>query len=371
MTSGEVTVTIDAPPERVWPWVADLGKHGAWSPKPYSVEWIEGEPNAVGSRYRSVGEIPNDKHHVNEGEIVESHPTDRFVLHAHDKEGDYANTFTLKPAGSSTEVTIHLEFVKMHGMASMMVPIIFPLVGQEGHARPDGDAEAEGRGRVERLTRSGTDAWRPRRRAHRAGDDGDVPRLHRSRHSTSAESIRTIHRALDLGVTLLDTAEAYGPFTNEELVGRAIKDHRDEVVLATKFGWISHVPGGTGPLDSRPANVRAAVEGSLQRLATDHIDLLYQHRVDPDTPIEDTVGAMAELVAEGKVRHIGLSEAWVDTIRRANAVHPDRGIAVRVLVVDPRSRGRRAGGRAGARHRVRRVLAPRTRLPHRPDPDDR
>ncbi len=136
------------------------------------------------------------------------------------------------------------------------------------------------------------------------------------------ESIRTIHRALDLGVTLLDTAEAYGPFTNEELVGRAIKDHRDDVVLATKFGWISHVPGGTGPLDSRPENVRVAVEGSLQRLATDHIDLLYQHRVDPNTPIEDTVGAMAGLVAEGKVRHIGLSEAWVDTIRRANTVHP-------------------------------------------------
>jgi aryl-alcohol dehydrogenase-like predicted oxidoreductase len=137
-----------------------------------------------------------------------------------------------------------------------------------------------------------------------------------------AESIRTIHRALDLGVTLLDTAEAYGPFTNEELVGRAIKGHRDDVVLATKFGWISHVSGGTAPLDSRPENVRFAVEGSLQRLATDHIDLLYQHRVDPNTPIEDTVGAMAGLVAEGKVRHIGLSEAWVDTIRRANAVHP-------------------------------------------------
>ncbi len=136
------------------------------------------------------------------------------------------------------------------------------------------------------------------------------------------ESIRTIHRALDLGVTLIDTAEAYGPFTNEELVGRAIKDRRDEVVLATKFGWISHVPGGTGSLDSRPENVRAAVEGSLQRLATDRIDLLYQHRVDPNTPIEDTVGAMAGLVAEGKIRYIGLSEARVDTIRRANAVHP-------------------------------------------------
>ena len=131
MTSGEVTVTIDAPPERVWPWVADLGKHAAFSPKPYSVEWIEGEPNAVGSRYRSVGEIPTDKHHVNEGEIVENHPNERFVLHAHDKEGDYANTFTLRPAGSSTEVTLRLEFVKMHGVAVVMVPIIFPLVGKK------------------------------------------------------------------------------------------------------------------------------------------------------------------------------------------------------------------------------------------------
>jgi aryl-alcohol dehydrogenase-like predicted oxidoreductase len=137
-----------------------------------------------------------------------------------------------------------------------------------------------------------------------------------------AESIRTIRRALDLGVTLIDTAEVYGPFTNEELVGRAIRGRRDEAVLATKFGWISHVPGGRGGLDSRPANVRAAVAGSLKRLATDYIDLYYQHRVDPNTPIEDTVGAMAELVAEGKVGHIGLSEAWVGTIRRAHVVHP-------------------------------------------------
>ena len=99
-------------------------------------------------------------------------------------------------------------------------------------------------------------------------------------------------------------------------------------MLATKFGWISHVPGGTPPLDSRPENVRVAVEDSLRRLATDHIDLLYQHRVDPNTPIEDTVGAMAGLVAEGKVRHIGLSEAWVDTIRRAQRRPPDHGPAV-------------------------------------------
>jgi aryl-alcohol dehydrogenase-like predicted oxidoreductase len=140
--------------------------------------------------------------------------------------------------------------------------------------------------------------------------------------SDDAESIRTIHRALDLGVTLIDTAEIYGPFTNEELVGRAIKDRRDHVVLATKFGMVSHASGGPGHLDSSPTNIRTAVDGSLKRLATDHIDLYYQHRVDPNTAIEDTVGALAELVTEGKIRHIGLSEAWVGTIRRAHAVHP-------------------------------------------------
>lgn len=137
-----------------------------------------------------------------------------------------------------------------------------------------------------------------------------------------AESIRTIHRALDLGVTLIDTAEVYGPYTNEELVGRAIKGRRDEVVLATKFGWISHIPGGERGLDSRPENIRIAVEGSLKRLGTDHIDLYHQHRVDPNTPIEDTVGALAGLVADGKIRYIGLSEAGPNTIRRAHAVHP-------------------------------------------------
>ena len=134
------------------------------------------------------------------------------------------------------------------------------------------------------------------------------------------QSIRTIRHALDLGVTHLDTAEVYGPFVNEELVGRAIKGRRDEVVLATKFGLVSHT-GRPGP-DSTPAGIRIAVEGSLRRLGTDHIDLYYQHRVDQDTPIEDTVGALAELVAEGKVRHIGLSEASPTTIRRAHAVHP-------------------------------------------------
>jgi aryl-alcohol dehydrogenase-like predicted oxidoreductase len=137
----------------------------------------------------------------------------------------------------------------------------------------------------------------------------------------NAESIRTIHRALELGITLIDTAEIYGPFANEELVGQAIKDRREEVVLATKFGLVSHAGGGPGNLDSSPANIRSAVEGSLRRLGTDYIDLYYQHRVDPQTPIEDTVGTLAELVAEGKIRHIGLSEAGPDTIRRAHAVH--------------------------------------------------
>ena len=136
------------------------------------------------------------------------------------------------------------------------------------------------------------------------------------------ESIRAIHRALDLGVTHIDTAEIYGPFHSEELVGQAIKDRREQVVLATKFGLVSHSGGGPGVIDSSPANIRAAVEGSLTRLGVDHIDLYYQHRVDPNTPIEETVGALAELVAEGKVLHIGLSEASPDTIRRAHAVHP-------------------------------------------------
>lgn len=140
--------------------------------------------------------------------------------------------------------------------------------------------------------------------------------------ANDAESIRTIHRALDLGVTHLDTAEIYGPYVNEELVGRAIKGRRDQVVLATKFGFVSHTGGGPGVLDSSPTNIRVAIEGSLKRLGTDHIDLYYQHRVDPNTPIEDTMGALAELVAEGKVRHIGLSEASPQTIRRAHAVHP-------------------------------------------------
>ena len=136
-----------------------------------------------------------------------------------------------------------------------------------------------------------------------------------------ASSIRTIHRALDLGVSHIDTAELYGPFTNEELVGRALVGRRDSVVLATKFGLMSHV-GNAGPVDSSAASIRIAVEGSLTRLQTDHIDLYYQHRVDPAVPIEETVGAMADLVRAGKVRHLGLSEAAPATLRRAVAVHP-------------------------------------------------
>lgn len=136
-----------------------------------------------------------------------------------------------------------------------------------------------------------------------------------------AQSIAVIHRALDLGVTLFDTAEMYGPHTNEVLVGKALKDRRDEAFIATKFG-INRQPDGSAITDGSPANVRRAVEGSLSRLGVDHIDLYYQHRIDPNTPIEETVGAMAELVKEGKVRFIGLSEAAPATLRRAHAEHP-------------------------------------------------
>src|SRR3954464_5960536 len=137
-----------------------------------------------------------------------------------------------------------------------------------------------------------------------------------------AESIRTIHRALELGVTHIDTAEIYGPFLSEDIVGRAIAGRRADVVTATKFGLVSHAGGGPGVVDSSAANVKSAVEGSLKRLGTDHIDLYYQHRVDRGTPIEETAQAVADLIAEGKVRHFGLSEASPETIRRAHAVQP-------------------------------------------------
>lgn len=139
-----------------------------------------------------------------------------------------------------------------------------------------------------------------------------------------ADGARTILGALDRGVTFLDTAEMYGPYTNEELLGKTLAEagRRDDAVIATKFGTIRHTTTGERGLDGTPTNVRLAVEGSLRRLRTDRIDIYYQHRMDPATPIEDTVGALAELVAEGKIRGYGLSEASVATIRRAHAVHP-------------------------------------------------
>jgi aryl-alcohol dehydrogenase-like predicted oxidoreductase len=135
------------------------------------------------------------------------------------------------------------------------------------------------------------------------------------------ESVATLHRAIELGVTFLDTAEAYGPYTNEELLGKALKGRRDKVILATKFGFRLEGDQLVGT-DSRPEHIGEVTEASLRRLGTDHIDLLYQHRVDPTVPIEDVVGAMADLVREGKVRFLGLSEAGEATIRRAHAVHP-------------------------------------------------
>jgi aryl-alcohol dehydrogenase-like predicted oxidoreductase len=136
------------------------------------------------------------------------------------------------------------------------------------------------------------------------------------------ESIKTIHRAIDLGVNFLDTADMYGPFTNEELVGRAIRDRREDVILATKFGMVrSDDPVARG-VDGRPEYVRSACEGSLRRLGVETIDLYYQHRIDPQTPIEETIGAMAQLVKEGKVRFLGLSEAGSQTLRSAHAIHP-------------------------------------------------
>jgi aryl-alcohol dehydrogenase-like predicted oxidoreductase len=135
------------------------------------------------------------------------------------------------------------------------------------------------------------------------------------------ESIATIHRAIDLGLNFFDTAEVYGPFKNEELLGNALKGRRDQVVIATKFGF-RIVDGKIEGRDSHPEHIREVVEASLRRLGTDHIDLLYQHRVDPDVPIEDVIGTVADLIQQGKVRYIGLSEAGEKTIRRAHAVHP-------------------------------------------------
>jgi aryl-alcohol dehydrogenase-like predicted oxidoreductase len=140
-------------------------------------------------------------------------------------------------------------------------------------------------------------------------------------HASEAESIATIHRAMELGVTLFDSAEVYGPFTNETLLAKALQGRRGQVVIATKFGFRIENGANVG-VNSEPAHIRGAVEGSLRRLGTDYIDLLYQHRIDPQVPIEDVVGTMADLVREGKVRFLGLSEAGVGNIRRAHAIHP-------------------------------------------------
>lgn len=131
MTSAVFEVTIDAPAERVWSWVADLNRHAEFSPKPYSIEWVQGEPNAAGSRFRSVGWIPGDSHRANEGEVLENRPMERFAVRSSDKDGTYADTFTLEPDGRGTKVTFHLVFEKLNGMAALMAPIVFPLIGKK------------------------------------------------------------------------------------------------------------------------------------------------------------------------------------------------------------------------------------------------
>ena len=187
-----------------------------------------------------------------------------------------------------------------------------------------------------------------------------------------AESIRTIHRALDLGVTHIDTAEIYGPFHSEELVGQAIKGRRDQVVHGHEVRpRLARRRRPRRPRQQPGEHPRPPSRARCKRLGTDHIDLYYQHRVDPNTPIEETVGALAELVAEGKVRHIGLSEAGPEHDPPRPRRAPGRRAADRVLAVDPRSRGRAAAAAARARHRLRPLLAARPRLPHRADPHRR
>ena len=183
--------------------------------------------------------------------------------------------------------------------------------------------------------------------------------------ASEAESLATIQRAIDLGITFFDTAEIYGPHVNEELLGRAIRGRRDGLVIATKFGF--RISPTSIAIDSSPENVRRACDGCLARLGIETIDLFYQHRVDPNVPIEDTVGAVADLVRAGKVRHIGLSEASAATLAARRGRPPDRGAAVGVLAVGARRRGRDPADGARARHRLRAVQPARPRLPDRPD----
>ena len=181
-----------------------------------------------------------------------------------------------------------------------------------------------------------------------------------------AASIATIHRAIDLGITFLDTADVYGPHTNERLVGEAIRDRRDQVVVATKFGFVRDADGKPLGVNGRPEYVREACDASLQRLGVDPIDLYYQHRVDPATPIEETVGAMADLVRAGKVRYLGLSEAAPATLRRAVAVHPIAALQTEYSLWSRDPEGELLADLPGAGHRLCRLQPARPRLPHRP-----
>ena len=180
------------------------------------------------------------------------------------------------------------------------------------------------------------------------------------------ESIATIHRALELGVTMLDTADVYGPLHNERLVGKAIAGKRDQFVVATKFGFEIDDDGNwvMGSFNGRPEYVRKAIERSLRNLGTDYVDLYYLHRVDPTVPIEETVAAMGELVTAGKVRHLGLSEVSGDQLRRAHAIHPISAVQLEWSLWT-RDRVRRHVGSASTRHRHRRLLTPRPRTGHR------
>ena len=182
------------------------------------------------------------------------------------------------------------------------------------------------------------------------------------------EMIPLIAAAVERGVTFFDTAEVYGPLVNEALVGKALAPFRGRVVIATKFGFAPAHDGEArwSRLDSSPAHIKQVVEGSLRRLQVDAIDLYYQHRVDPEVPIEDVAGAVKDLVREGKVKHFGRSEAGAETIRRAHAVQPVTAVPERVFALAPRAGGRRAAGARGARHRLRPLQPAREGLPHRP-----
>ena len=180
-----------------------------------------------------------------------------------------------------------------------------------------------------------------------------------------SQMIDLLRAAVDRGVTFFDTAEVYGPYVNEELVGEALAPVRDQVVIATKFGFAFDEQGRQTGLSSRPEHIRQAVDGSLRRLGTDTIDLLYQHRVDPDVPIEDVAGAVKELVEAGKVRHFGLSEAGARTIRRAHAVHPVTALQSEYSLFWREPEAEVLPDPAGARHRVRAVQPARQGLPHR------